>query len=882
MVDKTSVLQILGCLMKHPQYLSESDKYNLTLTDFYYSIDKYLFVAIENLYKNGAKRIQPIDVENYIETNIAARAAFNEKNGIEYLQDAIFLSEEDNFQYYYNRLKKINLLNSYKKRGVDIKQFYIEDLMDEKASEINANFESLTIPGIISAMKKKIFEVEKDFIQNDVTETRSIFEGIEEILEDAENKTDVGFPIQGDIFNEVIAGARLKTLLIRSASSGLGKAIPNDILIPTPKGWKMVGEIKEGDYLIGQDGKPTKVLKIHPQPVQKEVYEVKLKDGRIAKCCDEHLWEFQYKSHDGWKTKTANLQYLLEKQKTIGLQDSGGLYRFRIPMNEKVEYEEKEFKVHPYAMGAILGDGCLREGKKNRSLEFSSNEEEIVKHIAELMEWDYKKSKSNNYSWYFEIEPELKDGHWVKRIQIAETFNEYPSLINADSYTKFIPKDYLLGSIEQRTQLLQGLLDTDGSIDKKGRITYTTVSEQLRKDVIELCQSLGFIATYCTSLGEKYTQKRIFNITIQADCKSKANMFFLQRKKERAKISAEQKIRREDKKFLPIINIIKTGTYTDMTCFTVDNESHLFLMNDYIVTHNTRQAVGDACYIAFPFRYDNQKEEWVQEGGCQKTLFIATEQDFKDIQKMCLAYLTGFNETKFRYGDFSNKEKKILRQALWIMEKYKDNLHVVRMPNPTIELVKSIIRENVLMKEVEYIFYDYIFIGPSLLNEFRGFNLRNDEILLMFATALKDMAVEQNVFIMTSTQVNASADDNKNIRNESSLAGGRSTINKADTGAIMARPTKEEIDTLKMVIESIGIVPNVVTDIFKVRSGEWTEVRIWSDVNLGNLRKRDLFITDSRLNVIEDFNQSYKYETNWEEEEENELLEVLTQLKEVA
>lgn len=519
MVDKTSVLQILGCLMKHPQYLSESDKYNLTLTDFYYSIDKYLFVAIENLYKNGAKRIQPIDVENYIETNIAARAAFNEKNGIEYLQDAIFLSEEDNFQYYYNRLKKINLLNSYKKRGVDIKQFYIEDLMDEKASEINANFESLTIPGIISAMKKKIFEVEKDFIQNDVTETRSIFEGIEEILEDAENKTDVGFPIQGDIFNEVIAGARLKTLLIRSASSGLGK---------------------------------------------------------------------------------------------------------------------------------------------------------------------------------------------------------------------------------------------------------------------------------------------------------------------------------------------------------------------------TRQAVGDACYIAFPFRYDNQKEEWVQEGGCQKTLFIATEQDFKDIQKMCLAYLTGFNETKFRYGDFSNKEKKILRQALWIMEKFKDNLHVVRMPNPTIELVKSIIRENVLMKEVEYIFYDYIFIGPSLLNEFRGFNLRNDEILLMFATALKDMAVEQNVFIMTSTQVNASADDNKNIRNESSLAGGRSTINKADTGAIMARPTKEEIDTLKMVIESIGIVPNVVTDIFKVRSGEWTEVRIWSDVNLGNLRKRDLFITDSRLNVIEDFNQSYKYETNWEEEEENELLEVLTQLKEVA
>jgi hypothetical protein len=165
------------------------------------------------------------------------------------------------------------------------------------------------------------------------------------------------------------------------------------------------------------------------------------------------------------------------------------------------------------------------------------------------------------------------------------------------------------------------------------------------------------------------------------------------------------------------------------------------------------------------------------------------------------------------------------------------------------------------------VFYDYIFIGPALLNEFRGFGVRNDEVLLMMATALKDLAVELNVCVFTSTQVNANADNNTNIRNESSLAGGRSTINKADNGMIMARPTKEELETLEPITAQHG-KPNLVTDIFKVRSGEWTQVRIWSVMDLGTMKRDDLFITDSRLEVIQDFYTGDEYDIcNWEEDE---------------
>ena len=498
--------------MKHPQFLSETDKYQLTLEDFYYKFDKYIFAAIENLYRGGANKIQPIDVENYLQTNGAAAVNFKQNNGIEYLQDAEYLSEIQNFDYYYKRLKKVNLLTKLQKDGFDISEFYIEDLTNPKALEINKNFEELEIDDILDVLKRKVLGLENQFTQNEVTQTESAFTGIEAIIEGARENIDIGVPVQGDILNEVISGARRGTLIVRSAGSGTGKS---------------------------------------------------------------------------------------------------------------------------------------------------------------------------------------------------------------------------------------------------------------------------------------------------------------------------------------------------------------------------RCAVGDACIIAYPFRFDNVEDKWVQIGNGSKVMFIATEQTIPEIQKMILAYLTGFNESKFRYGNFTQREEQIIRQAVWIMEQYKDNFYIVQMPAPRIDLVKNLVREQVLLHGIEYVFFDYIFICPSLLGEFKGVSLRNDEILLMFSTALKELAVELKVCMFTSTQVNANADSNTNIRNESSIAGSRAIINKADIGMVMARPTKEEIDFFASMGEQI---PNLVTDIYKVRSGEWTQVRIWSSIDLGNLRKVDLYMTDARLEKIEGYERHY-YEIDWENNNFDEIEKKVNEIK---
>jgi replicative DNA helicase len=285
--------------------------------------------------------------------------------------------------------------------------------------------------------------------------------------------------------------------------------------------------------------------------------------------------------------------------------------------------------------------------------------------------------------------------------------------------------------------------------------------------------------------------------------------------------------------------------------------------------------VADACFLAFPFRFNTSTCLWEQKGSAEKVLFITTEQNADEIQKMILAYLTGINESKFRYGQFTELEENIIKQALVVLKTYQENFLITKMASPTNELLKNFIREKCVLEGITHVFFDYISITPSLIQEFKGLSLRNDELLLILSTTLKDIASELDVFVMSATQVNASADQNKNIRNEASLAGGRSTINKADYGFIMARPTAEELDVLEPVSAKFGVVPNVVTDVFKVRAGEWTQVRIWSYFDLGILRKEDLFMTDSRLNVV-DLSNSYVFDyENWESEEYMKILDEL-------
>lgn len=766
LTDKNAIRQVLGCLMKKPALLSERDKYSLQPGDFTSKFERYIFIAILNLYTSGAQDINEIDVDTYLSAHKDQYIIFQQQKGIDYLQDALDMSALENFEYYYNRIKKFNCLRDLQEAGYDTSRFYCENELDPRQFDINQRFETLTPKKIFEEIKKGIYGVEREYVGGDASITADVSYGIEELLEKLRVAPDVGPRFQGKYFNTITRGARQGKYYVVSLGSGVGKALPNSSRIPTPSGWKTIGDIREGDYLFDALGKPTKVLAIYPQG-EKEVYEIKFKDGRSVRCCDEHLWSFQSTKRLDKFEKREYITSSLKDMMGLSLKKGRG-YEYAIPQQKAVEYDEKKHFIPSYVFGLMLGDGSFRQHESNKSFQYSSENEELPRAIGKLCNWIVKKNSDKNYTWYFaylDRQTEHKKNVWVE-----EVLSECPELINAKSEDKFIPRNYLEDSVENRLALLNGLLDSDGSVDKKGRVGFYTISSKLKDGVVELCQSLGF-KTSVTIDSHKSTNI-CYVIHIMGEPEEKRKLFRLKRKHQLIENWYNNAKRKERNNYNPIIGIQDLGYKEEMTCFYVDNKEHLFLTDDFIPTHNTRFLVGEACYQAFPMRFDSLNGEWKITGNSEKTLFIATEQDIEEIQTMVIAYLSGINEEVIISGHYTEAQMQILKETTEVIKKYKDNLQIVRVPMPSVEVIKSVIRQNCLLYDIRNVFFDYIFSNPALLNEFRDLRIREDVALLMLSTALKDLAVEQNVFMMSATQVNSNTDGNeKGIKNQNSIRG---------------------------------------------------------------------------------------------------------------
>lgn len=125
--------------------------------------------------------------------------------------------------------------------------------------------------------------------------------------------------------------------------------------------------------------------------------------------------------------------------------------------------------------------------------------------------------------------------------------------------------------------------------------------------------------------------------------------------------------------------------------------------------------------------------------------------------------------------------------------------------------------------------------------------------LRLLSTTLKNLAVELNAFVETSTQISNEEKDDGSFKDYHNIRGAKSVADVADLGCMMQRPTINELTLVNDFVKQCEHTPNLITDIYKNRRGRWTMCRIWSYINLGTLRKKDLFITSSNNKPLEDF-----------------------------
>lgn len=410
-----------------------------------------------------------------------------------------------------------------------------------------------------------------------------------------------------------IAAIQAFKLIFGLGCAGTGKAQPLDSKILTPSGWQTMGDMKVGSDVIGSDGLPKKVIGVFPQG-EKEIFNVIFKDNRSVECCADHLWEVHFNE---WKTSrilnTSEIKRLSEIKSYAG--------RLGINLVEPIQGNKTEFIIHPYLMGVILGDGSI---SKKGSVRISSADAELINKVESVLPQGMVINYLNkcDYSICKAI-PRTISGNVVAE-EIANR-----GMAGLVSNTKYIPKDYLSASIEQRWDLLRGLLDTDGTAGKGGQISFCTVSKQLSDGFVELVRSLGGICsvntknTFFTYKGIKKQGQLAYQHYVRL--KHPKMAFYLSRKLNRVKEQNQY----SDCLKLRITAVLPTRV-AEAQCIKIESNDHLYVTNDYVLTHNTHIATSLAA-------------EWLSSGKIDK--FIITRPAVEAGES--LGFLPGELEEKY-------------------------------------------------------------------------------------------------------------------------------------------------------------------------------------------------------------------------------------------
>lgn len=367
-------------------------------------------------------------------------------------------------------------------------------------------------------------------------------------------------------------------LLFLLGPAGSAKAQPLDSLICTPSGFIKMGELKLMDEVCTPDGLTSEVIGLFPQG-EKDVYKVTFDDGSNCECTEDHLWVVSH-NVNGWTNKTVDTKYIINNYK-----NKNGRHVLKIPMTRPVEFKEtKNLLISPYVMGLMIGEG----GFSSSNLTFTSSEQPILTAVTSNLSEEYqlKKHKTNKYD--YRIVKKIKNS---KPNIYKEELRHY-GLWGHKSIDKFIPSEYLYTSIEKRIALLQGLLDSDGRIDKSGSYCLCTSSKKLATDYCFLVNSLGgncFITekeAFYTKNGIRIQCENSFICTTALP--NNICPFRLERKLKRLKPRTKYFPRR-------IITNVQYMEKKECQCILINHPQHLYITNNFIVTHNTHLAVAFAC-----------------------------------------------------------------------------------------------------------------------------------------------------------------------------------------------------------------------------------------------------------------------------------------------
>jgi hypothetical protein len=338
---------------------------------------------------------------------------------------------------------------------------------------------------------------------------------------------------------------------------GGGKGLPLDEPVLTPVGFRRIGDLKVGSPVCAHDGTVSTVVGVFPQG-QRPTYEIEFDDGAIARCDDQHIWPARIQ---GYRIKRGFSYKLMTMPEVLRAWRAGR--RVHVPTLDAVAMvraaRQSDWPVDPYLLGLLLGGGSMN---LVGDVWYCTVDNELARAVLD--------------AGFKEYAPDKRDGlrtFGISRGSAVRRGLSKLGLLRKPSWERRVPELYLVASAEARLALLQGLLDTDGYIDARGHVDFSSSSVGLAEDVVWLVRSLGGKATL--SAHRVYIQTG-----------DKFAPFRLQRKASRVTPYQHDDLVRR------IVAIRELGPQ-ETVCIKVDHPLGLFITRDFVVTHNTDALLMD-------------------------------------------------------------------------------------------------------------------------------------------------------------------------------------------------------------------------------------------------------------------------------------------------
>jgi len=362
-----------------------------------------------------------------------------------------------------------------------------------------------------------------------------------------------------------------------------GRAQPLFTKVLTPAGFRPIGDLRVGDFVIGSDGRETEVLGVYPQGF-KEIYRVYTQDGSSTLASGDHLWSV-YTHADRRRGRPARV---LQTKEMLGNLRAAHQHRYELPLlSSPVDFESRPVPLDPYALGLLLGDGCF---SCTATPGFTTADPELAEALGRLIpgieprrksDIDYVLNRITTPGEVITIENPVTGA--MRRL----------GLIGAKSNTKFVPDDYLFNTPDVRLAVLQGLFDSDGDPvpqqERTCRIQFTTVSDRLRDHVVFLVQSLGGVAYARTRPAQvrKPGLARGRDVHHRAD----AHILDIRLPEGVAPFRLARKVAKYDAtgggRPMRFVHRIEPAGTEEAVCIQVAAEDSLYVTEDFLLTHNT-------------------------------------------------------------------------------------------------------------------------------------------------------------------------------------------------------------------------------------------------------------------------------------------------------